>query len=82
MVLVLPTLHHRRQRPVRVGAHLHYINERFITGADRPDALMIAGRDLYWTDRGNGTIGRANLDGSNVNPHFRRILRRPTGLAI
>src|ERR1019366_7071675 len=33
------------------------VNQRFITGADMPDALTVDSRYVYWANWGNGTIG-------------------------
>ena len=55
----------------------------FITGVDDPSGLAVDDNFIYWasdfscnfqndppTSCGGGTIGRANLDGSGVNPSF------------
>jgi len=37
---------------------------------------------VYWTNYDSGTIGRANLDGSNVNPNFITDAGAPHGVSI
>ncbi len=32
--------------------------------------IAVAGGHIYWANLGRGTIGRSDLDGSNVNPEF------------
>jgi hypothetical protein len=32
--------------------------------------VAVDGQHLYWTDSDSGSIGRADLDGSNPNPMF------------
>jgi nitrous oxide reductase len=50
------------------------VNQRFITGADFPETgLAIDSRYLYWTNNGNGTIGRARLDGTDVRQKFIKV---------
>jgi sugar lactone lactonase YvrE len=45
--------------------------QQFITGLDVPRGVVISGPYIYWAnDLDNGTIGRANLDGSGVNNSF------------
>lgn len=39
-------------------------------------------RHLYWTNFSGGTIGRANLDGSNPNQNFITGATNPIGLAV
>lgn len=59
------------------------VNQRFITGADMPDALTVDSRYVYWANWGNGTIGRASLNGSGVNQRFITVRRgRPVGVAV
>ena len=59
------------------------VNQRFITAANRPDALVIDSRYVYWANWGNGTIGRASLDGTGVNQSFLAVRRgRPVGVAV
>jgi hypothetical protein len=37
---------------------------------------------IYWGNQNNGTIGRADLDGSTVNPSFITASYEPLGLAV
>lgn len=41
-----------------------------------------ASASLYWAEAGNETIGRANLDGSNVDQSFLPTLGPATGIAV
>jgi hypothetical protein len=45
------------------------VNRFFMTGIDTPFGVAADGRHIYWTD-GSGEIGRANLDGTGVEPSF------------
>jgi hypothetical protein len=58
----------------------------FITGATDPSAVAV-GQYIYWTNvgtgpTGSGTIGRADLDGQNVNQTFITVGGDPRGLAV
>jgi virginiamycin B lyase len=44
-------------------------NPKFITGALVPEGVAVDANHIYWAN-GDGTIGRANLDGTNVQQHF------------
>lgn len=45
--------------------------QQFITGLSAPRGVAVSGPYIYWAnDLDNGTIGRANLDGSDVNNDF------------
>jgi len=47
------------------------VNQSFITGANIPSGMAADGSHVYWTNFGNPhTIGRADLDGQNVNQSF------------
>jgi membrane-bound inhibitor of C-type lysozyme len=37
---------------------------------------------IYWTNRDNGTVGQADLNGRHINRHLIRGLKAPTGLAV
>jgi virginiamycin B lyase len=56
---------------------------QFITGLNDPRGVALSGRFIYWADDlDNGTIGRANLDGSGVNNSFITGARGPCGVTI
>ena len=48
------------------------MNQNFITGALSPEGLAVDAGHIYWIndDTNTNTIGRADLDGSNVNQSF------------
>ena len=56
-------------------------NESFITGANAPDSVAVDSTYVYWSNNGNNTIGRANLDGSGVNQSF-ITTTTPDGLSV
>jgi virginiamycin B lyase len=58
------------------------VNQRFITGADSPDALAIDSKRVYWANFGSGTIGRTNLNATGVNQRFLIAHSHPGGVAI
>ena len=41
------------------------INQTFITGASTPFGVVVNATNIFWANTGNGTIGEANLDGSD-----------------
>src|SRR5215218_9058354 len=45
------------------------VNQRFITGALAPQGVAVDGTHIYWANA-DGTIGRANLDGTGVDQSF------------
>ena len=45
-------------------------DQKFITGADFPDAIAAGSQYLYWANQNSDTIGRARLDGTDVNQSF------------
>jgi hypothetical protein len=51
-----------------------------------PDAgflgLAVEGGHLYWANRGNFTIGRADLDGGDVRPNLVSTASIPAGVAV
>lgn len=44
------------------------INHSLIGEAAGPCGVTVFGTQLYWANSGNGTIGRANTDGTGVDP--------------
>ena len=44
--------------------------------------LRSDGHYVYWTNASNGTIGRANLDGTNVNSSFITGADNPISIAV
>jgi hypothetical protein len=58
--------------------------ENFVLPAGASDIFGVAvdANYIYWTDPTAGTIGRANLDGSNANNAFIDEIPRPMGLAV
>lgn len=61
-------------------AHLYYdkhgrlhirITRNFITGADQPEGVAVYGGYIYWVNHDtSGSIGRALLNGTDVNQNF------------
>ncbi len=45
------------------------VNLRFIEGTYDGAGVAVDVNDVYWTNLSNGSIGRANLDGSDVHDH-------------
>jgi virginiamycin B lyase len=43
------------------------VNQSFIAGGDGPVGVAVDAAHVYWTNLYNGTIGRANLDGTGAN---------------
>src|SRR3954453_11974420 len=52
-----------------------------VASAHLPSAES-TGAQVYWANEGDSSIGRANLDGTNVEPHFLALSSPPHGLAI
>lgn len=58
-------------------------SDTFITGlSSELVGIAIDSTYIYWTDFSAGTIGRAKLDGSEVNQNFITGLTSPYGLAV
>jgi hypothetical protein len=65
----------------RVGTDGSGLDADFITGLQRPFQFAVSGGKLYWADYGAGTIGRADLDGSDVETLLSG-LTAPTAVAV
>src|SRR5438094_7078168 len=42
----------------------------FVAAGKAPAGVAVDGRYVYWANYGSGTIGRARIDGSDVNKRF------------
>ncbi|HLH65665.1 MAG TPA: DUF5050 domain-containing protein [Solirubrobacteraceae bacterium] len=72
--------------------HLHVrLTRNFITGADHPEGVAVFGGYIYWVNNDtSGSIGRALLNGTQVNQNFvpnesatgGLDLNYPTGVAV
>ena len=51
-------------------------------GALGVESVTVDSRYVYWTNIDDGTIGRANLDGSGQTPAFLSGAFRPSGIAV
>src|SRR5215208_2908372 len=61
----------RHGRRVRLlGEPRRGIDRNFVTGLGSPHGMAVDSDHIYWTDSATDTIGRADLDGTNVNPGF------------
>jgi hypothetical protein len=58
------------------------VNNSFIGGGNIPCGVTVSGGKIYWANYGNGTIGRANVDGSDASPSFISGANNPCGPAI
>src|SRR5262249_31600962 len=58
------------------------VNRKFITTADRPVGVAVDAAHVYWTNTQQGEIGRANLDGTTVDPSFISGAGTPTDVAV
>ena len=50
--------------------------------APRPTGVAVDAQHVYWANSGNGTIGRANLDGTGVDQSFITGANCPAGVAV
>jgi virginiamycin B lyase len=46
------------------------VNQNFISGAGSGSGIAIHGKYIYFTSNGGTGIGRAKLNGTDVNPNF------------
>ena len=63
------------------------LNPVFIAGLNRPHGVATDSKFIYWTqgDSTTGSIGRADLDGTNANPDFiphSAGVNDPSGIAL
>ncbi len=58
------------------------IDQSMIAGLARPCGVAIGGSHLYWASQGGLAIGRANLNGSGVEPNFIPGASAPCGVAV
>jgi hypothetical protein len=58
------------------------VNDSFITGAHDPSGVAVDGNSVYWTNTFSDTIGRANLDGTDINQRFITGAIQPGGIAV
>jgi Ca2+-binding RTX toxin-like protein len=56
------------------------VNQSFITGADAPVGVAADSAHVYWANQ--GTIGRANLDGTGADQNFVSFAGIPQGVAV
>jgi hypothetical protein len=70
------------------------VDPAFIRGAGAPNFIAVDSSHIYWSNRssdaeystveptGTGSLGRANLDGSDVQPNCITGVTNPTGIAV
>jgi hypothetical protein len=61
------------------------INQSFVVNGNDPKGVAIDGNFIYWANFGGNSIGRANLNGSNIpapNPNFITGAVQPEGVAV
>jgi len=56
-------------------------DQTFITGARVPEGVAVKGRYIYWANLGANSIGRADLDGTDVRQRF-IAADHPYGVAV
>jgi hypothetical protein len=54
----------------------------FISGLPSPCGLAVGGGFIYWAEVAGGAVGRATLDGSNVDTSFIPTNSSPCGVAL
>ena len=59
------------------------LNDSFISGLNDPEGVAVDSKFIYWAERGMNRIGRANLDGTGVDPGFISTgTVSPVGIAV
>ena len=58
------------------------ITQAFITGGNSTVGVTSDLTHVYWANNGDGTIGRANIDGTNVNQAFITGASGPITVAV
>jgi len=59
------------------------VNPSFITGGSIPAGVAVDSNHIYWANSYRiNTIGRADLDGQNVNHSFINAVSSPLGVAV
>jgi virginiamycin B lyase len=58
------------------------VNDSFITSTVGTAAVAVDAVHVYWTNSLTGTIGRANLDGTEINENFITGAGEPIGVAV
>jgi virginiamycin B lyase len=58
------------------------VDNGFITGGNFPCGVTVFNGKIYWGNFGNGTIGRANADGTNVSQNFITGAHNPCGPVV
>jgi hypothetical protein len=61
------------------GSHIHRLLS--VGSGTYFGGLAVQAGHIYWTNRDKGTVGRAELGGTQVRRHFITGLKNPTGLA-
>ena len=58
------------------------MDQSFITGANAPWGVAVNAGHIYWANYVGGSISRANLDGTEVNPNFITGVEEPAAISI
>jgi hypothetical protein len=58
-----------------------HVNESFVP-ADTPYGVTVDGQYIYWSNFGTNTLGRANVDGGEVNQSFITGANGPDGVVV
>lgn len=59
-----------------------FIDEALVSGLTRPCGVAVDGSHVYWADLAGMAIGRANLDGSEVDRNFISGVSSPCGVGL